>query len=126
MREQHDEARLLLIQDGAQGEVDLGEAWGAPLLEEGMRQSDICERRRLVGGEVGKRIAPHTLGLYPLCDGRFTRPAVRMSADELEVLRHVVHLLPLQIGDDDEDLVAADIVHPAQDHQLWKLCARAC
>ena len=51
MREQHDEARLLLIQDGAQGEVDLGEAWGAPLLEEGMRQSDICERRRLVGGK---------------------------------------------------------------------------
>ena len=47
-----------------------------------------------------------------------------MSADELEVLRHVVHFLPLQIGDDDEDLVAADIVHPAQNHQLWELCAR--
>ena len=75
MREQHDEARLLLVQDGAQSEVDLGEAWGAPLLEEGMRESDIWERRRLVGGkeEKGSR---HIRSACILCamDGLHVRP----------------------------------------------------
>lgn len=42
----------------------------------------------------------------------FQRPSEGVLADEFKVLGHIVHLLPFQVGDYDEDVVASMIVHP--------------
>jgi hypothetical protein len=38
-----------------------------------------------------------------------------------EVLGDVVHLLPLEVGDDDVYVVASHIVHAAEEHELRQL-----
>jgi len=42
---------------------------------------------------------------------RFQRPPKGMLADEFKVLSYVVHFLPFQVSDYDEDVVASMIVH---------------
>ena len=44
-----------------------------------------------------------------------------MSTDELEILSHIVHFLPLEICHYDVYLIAAHVVHPPQDHKLRQL-----
>ena len=52
---------------------------------------------------------------------RFQRASEGMLADKFKVLGHIVHFLPFQVGDYDEDVVASMIVHSPQEHQFRKL-----
>ena len=49
------------------------------------------------------------------------RPAERVLTDELEVFGGGVHLRPLHVRDDDEDVVATVVVHAPQEHKFGKL-----
>lgn len=42
-------------------------------------------------------------------------------ANVLEVLRDLVHLVPLEICNNDKDIVAAAVVHAAEEHKFGKL-----
>jgi hypothetical protein len=49
------------------------------------------------------------------------RPAICSSTYELEVLRNVVHLLALKVGDNNVDVIAPMIVHASQQHKFRQL-----
>ena len=59
--------------------------------------------------------------LYPRLHAWFTTSPETIAAHEFEVLRHIVHFLPLEIGDNDKDFIATSVVHAAQEHEFWKL-----
>jgi len=63
------------------------------------------------GGEL-------TFTLYPPLHTRLARLSKGIPTRELEILRDVVHLLTLQIGNNDENLIAPRIVHSAQEHKF--------
>ena len=42
-------------------------------------------------------------------------------ADVFEVLCDLIHLIPLEIGHNDINVVAATVVHAAEEHKFWKL-----
>ena len=44
-----------------------------------------------------------------------------MLTHVLEVLRNLVHFMPLEVSDNDVDVVAATIVHAAKEHKFWEL-----
>jgi hypothetical protein len=55
--------------------------------------------------------------------------AKTMARNELEVLRHIIHLLSFQIGDDHVYFIAASIVHSTQEHEFGELqgaCLSSC
>jgi hypothetical protein len=66
-------------------------------------------------------VAGLTLVKKLLFHARFQRPTKCVFADEFKVLGDVVHLLPFQISNNDEDVVASMIVHSPQEHQFRKL-----
>ena len=54
----------------------------------------------------------------------FTWPIRRVPTDVREVLCYLVHLMTLEICDDNVDLVAATVVHAAKEHKLRELTQR--
>jgi hypothetical protein len=52
-----------------------------------------------------------TLVLYPSFHAGFTCSPIGVPAHQFEVFGNVVHFLSFEIGDDDEYLIAARIVH---------------
>lgn len=122
MGEEDDEARFLLVENGTEGEVDLGKARGTPVVHEHVGYSHVWIRGHQE--KTRQRWLEHTFVLYLALDTLLARPAKGILADQLEVICHVVHLLALQIRYDDEDLVAAQIMHAAQEHQFWQLRRR--
>lgn len=66
------------------------------------------------GGEL-------TFKLYPSLHTRLARLSKGIPTRELKILRDVVHLLTLQIRNNDENLIAPRIVHSAQEHQFGEL-----
>jgi hypothetical protein len=64
--------------------------------------------------EIRKPTFIKKLAFYPW----FYGSAKGISAHEFEILRSIVHFLPLQVGDDYVDVVAAVIVHTPEEHQF--------
>lgn len=66
----------------------------------------------------------HTFLLYAPFHARFTSAAESVPAYEFEIFCDIVHLLPLEICDNNVYFIAADIVHAAKKHELWQLRQR--
>jgi hypothetical protein len=92
MREKDEEAGAFLVEEGAEGEVDLREAGGTALAREGVRDA-------------------HVVVLDLPLDAGLACATERVPADELEERGNIVHFLALEVGDDDIYLVAATVVH---------------
>jgi hypothetical protein len=59
------------------------------------------------------------------CNAWFHRSAKGTSTYKFEIFCRVVHLLSLQVRDDDVDIIAAMIVHAPEEHQLRQLAQQA-
>jgi len=87
-----------------------------------MSQSHIWEGKETSQGLESESVAQGlTLIEEFLLHTGFQRASEGMLADEFKVLGHIVHFLPFQVGDYDEDVVASMIVHPPQEHEFRKL-----
>lgn len=93
--EEDEEAGAFLVEQCAEGEVDLGEARRAALARE-----CVCDA--------------HVVVLDLALNARLACAAKCVLADELEERGNIIHLLPLEIRDNNEDLVAATVVHSPQ------------
>lgn len=101
MGKQDDEGRSFLVENGSESDVNLRKTRCASLFEEGMAQT-------------------HMIVLDLVLHAGFTRTPECVSTNELEVFCYIVHLLAFHICDNDVYIVAANVVHPSEHHQLRK------
>ena len=67
-----------------------------------------------------------TFMLYLTLYTWFTPSSKTVSANELKVIRDVVHFLSFEVCDYDVYFITAAIVHPTQQHEFWKLHNKIC
>lgn len=62
-----------------------------------------------------------TFGLYLLLDTVSPSLTDSIFRGKLEIRSHIVHFLPLQIGNDDINIVTSSVMHTTEKHQFRKL-----
>lgn len=67
------------------------------------------------------RKGPLTFVLYSPFHARLACSTKGMAAHELEILGNIIHFLPLQVCNDDEDFIATGVVHASQEHKFRQL-----
>lgn len=65
----------------------------------------------------------NTLLLYPSLHAWFTGSSKAITGNEFKIFGHVIHFLCLEISNNNVDLIAAGIMHPAKEHKFRKLRA---